>query len=102
VAPLPRMKIRDDVAVITARIDQMVEEARQYWRLTSDEEIAVKLGDRALNYFHQSLRECNEESIFDALMYHAAEIGILYCVQQWGASLARFDAAREGYVETEE
>lgn len=98
-AKLPRIELHDDLAVITARIDQMVAEAREWWYQTSDEDLSVKIGDRAHEFLLRSLHDDNPEAVIDVLMYHAAEIGVLYCLQQWGANLARFDAAREGYVE---
>ena len=98
-AKLPRTELEDDLSVITARMDQMVAQAREWWYHTADEDLSVKIGDRAHEFLVRSLHDDNPDAVIDVLMYYAAEIGVLYCLQQWGASIARFDAAREGYVE---
>ena len=109
-APIPKetqesvkRQLEEDNAVVTARLDQMVAQAKTYFYAVSDTDIAVKIGDRAYEFLQRSLHADDhgdsEEAAIDALMYYCAEIGVLYCLHAWGANLARFDAAREGYVE---
>lgn len=109
-APIPKETqdelkrlLEEDNAVVTARLDQMVAQAKTYFYEVSDTDIAVKIGERAYEFLQRSLHAehngDNEQAAIDALMYYCSEIGVLYCLHAWGAHLARCDAAREGYVD---